>query len=394
VILTPFVGWEAGALFQTLIDYWVETGDDTYNAVTTQGLLHQVGTSNDFLPANQSLSEGNDDQGVWALAAIAAAENALPGGQPQWLDLAKNVFTEFVSRWDTKNCGGGLRWQIAAFNNGYDYKNSVSNAVFFDLSARLFRQTNNETYSQWASKVFEWEQTAGFISDSYQVFQGAQVEACSDINKAQSSMDAGIFLHGSAVMYNTTTSSDWKTRVDGLLKNVQATFVKDGVLYESMCEGQKTCTTDMQSYKSFLIRSLKATTQVAPYTDATIQPLLQTTAKVAAKACTGSPSSGFSGQSGTACGFTWVGGSGFDGLTGIGEQLNALSAVMSTLSYSKSQSAPSPGSNTTSSSGSGQPSGTSGTSKPSTTPKSSGNIIAVNAAMALVVMGSVVYGLC
>ncbi|KAM0264417.1 hypothetical protein ACHAQJ_000608 [Trichoderma viride] len=385
----PYNWWETGALFGTLIDYWVETGDDTYNAVTTQGLLHQVGANNDFIPANQTLTEGNDDQGIWALAAMAAAENGLPGGQPQWLDLAKNVFNEFVLRWDTKNCGGGLRWQIAAFNAGYNYKNSAANGVFFDLAARLYQQTNNNTYSQWATKVFEWEQTAGLISDSYQVFEGMTVGNCGDVNNAQTSLDTSIFLHGSAAMYNATTSSDWKTRVDGFVKNVQATFVNNGVVYESTCETKETCSTDMLSYKGFLIRSLKATTQLAPYTSATIQPLLQTNAKAAAKACSGSPTSGFSGQPGSACGFSWAGSKAFDGLTGVGEQLNALSAVLSTLSKdSKSQPAPSSGS------GSSQPSGTSGPSKATTTPKSAGNRVSANAAAAFVLMGTVMYGLC
>ncbi|KAL7789969.1 glycoside hydrolase family 76 protein [Trichoderma ceciliae] len=401
ILPSPYYWWETGALFGTLIDYWAQTGDDTYNAVTTQGLLHQVGTDNDFSPMNQSISEGNDDQGVWALAAMAAAENGLPSpsrDQPQWLDLAKNVFNAFVSRWDTKACGGGLRWQVLQFNNGYNFKNSASNAVFFDLSARLFRQTNNSTYSQWATRIFEWEQKAGLITDSYQVFQGVTTDACDDVYKLQSSMDAGIFLHGSVAMYNATESADWKTRVDGFIKEVQATFVKNGVLFESMCEANRLCSNDMQSYKSFLIRSLKATTQLAPYTGATIQPLLQTTAKAAADACTGSPSSGFAGRPGTACGFSWLGDSGFDGLTGVGEQMNALSAVVSTLTRdTKGQPAPGSGTGTkgTSTGGTSQASA-SGSDKPTSTPNSSGNKIAANAVMALVGLGGAVfmYGLC
>jgi mannan endo-1,6-alpha-mannosidase len=272
------IGWETGALFTTLIDYTAYSGDTSYLSLTEQGLLFQVGKGNDFLPANQSLSEGNDDQGVWALAALAANENGLGGSQPSWQQLATNVFNEFVTRWDS-HCGGGLRWQIAVFNAGYDYKNSAANGVFFDLAARLFQQTNNNTYSEWATKIFEWEQKAGLISDSYQVYDGVKVETCNSVDKLQNSMNAALFLDGSAYLYNATSSSDWKTRVDGLLKNIQATFVKNGTLYESSCEGEALCDVDQQSYKSFLIRALKATTQRAPYTAATIQPLLQSNAK-------------------------------------------------------------------------------------------------------------------
>lgn len=379
-------------MFASLIDYTAQTGDVTYLSLTTQGLLFQAGKNNDFLPANQTLSEGNDDQGVWALAALAAAENGLGGSQPDWQGLAKNVFNEFVVRWDSK-CGGGLRWQIALFNAGYDYKNSAANGVFFDLAARLFQQTNNNTYSEWATKVFEWEQKAGLISDSYQVFEGVQVESCSSVSKTQSSMDAALFLDGSAVMYNATASSDWKTRVDGLVKDVQTTFVKNGTLYEPMCEEQAQCSVDQQSLKSFLIRSLKATTLQAPYTAAAIKPLLQSTAKAAASGCSGSVDKDqFAGQPGTACGFSWVGNSAFDGKVGIGEQMNALSAMTALLSKPpRSQLFPS---NSTSSAGSSQPSKTSGSGSPSGSTKSPGNKITANLVTALALFGGIVYGLC
>jgi mannan endo-1,6-alpha-mannosidase len=50
-------------MFGALIDYWAFTGDDSYNNITKQGLLHQVGDDKDFMPGNQTYSLGNDDQG-------------------------------------------------------------------------------------------------------------------------------------------------------------------------------------------------------------------------------------------------------------------------------------------------------------------------------------------
>ncbi|KAL7926176.1 glycoside hydrolase family 76 protein [Trichoderma austrokoningii] len=389
----PIYWWETGAVLATLIDYTALTGDATYVSLTTQGLQGQAGEHNDFLPLNQTLSEGNDDQGVWALAALSADENGLGGSQPNWQGMAKNVFNEFVARWDSAHCGGGLRWQIAAFNAGYDFKNSASNGVFFDLAARLFQQTNNSTYSAWATKIFEWEQKAGLITDSYQVFDGLQVESCGDLSKYETTMNAALFLDGSAVMYNATASSDWKARVDGLVKNVQSTFVVNGTLYESMCEEKAQCTIDQQGFKSFLVRALKATTQQAPYTAATIQPLLQSTAKAAAGSCSGSVDKAkYAGQPGTACGFSWIGNKAFDGEVGIGEQMNALSALTALLSKpARSQIFPS---NSTGSAGSGQPSSTSSSGRPSASTKSPGNRVTANFVTVLALFGGVVYGLC
>lgn len=138
----PYYWWEGGAMFGALIDYWYYTGDTTYNDVTTQGLLFQVGSGNNYEPANQSFDLGNDDQAFWGMAALTAAEYNFPNppaSSPQWLALAQAVFNRQAARWDNATCGGGLRWQIFPYNNGYDYKNSISNGCFFNMAARLGR---------------------------------------------------------------------------------------------------------------------------------------------------------------------------------------------------------------------------------------------------------------
>lgn len=115
-------------MFNALIDYWLYTGDSSYNDLVTQGLLFQVGDQNDYMPSNQTLTEGNDDQGFWGLAVMSAAENNFPNppaDKPQWLALAQAVFNTQAARWDTEYCNGGLRWQIYKWNRGYDYKVSA-----------------------------------------------------------------------------------------------------------------------------------------------------------------------------------------------------------------------------------------------------------------------------
>ena len=55
---SPYYWWEAGAMFGSLVDYWYYTGDTSYNEITTQALLFQVGPNNDFMPPNQTKTEG------------------------------------------------------------------------------------------------------------------------------------------------------------------------------------------------------------------------------------------------------------------------------------------------------------------------------------------------
>lgn len=45
-----------------LVDYWYYTGDTKWNDITQQGLLFQVGSDNAYMPPNQTMTEGNDDQ--------------------------------------------------------------------------------------------------------------------------------------------------------------------------------------------------------------------------------------------------------------------------------------------------------------------------------------------
>lgn len=325
-------------MFGTLVDYWKLTGDTTYNDVTMQALLHQVGQNKDFMPENQTRTEGNDDQGFWAMAAMSAAENNFPNppaDQPQWLALAQAVFNEYTTRWDPQTCGGGMRWQIFTFNNGYNYKNSISNGCFFDLAARLARFTGNQTYADWAAKVFEWEMGVGFITPAYQVVDGAGIEDganCTQRNTAQWSYNAGIYLHGAAVMYNLTDgAAPWAAHLDGLLNETAATFFNDSIMVEQACEPRGLCDTDQLSFKGYLARWMAGTTQMAPHTAGRILPLLRASAAGAAKACSGSPAAGsFGGTPGTACGFRWTTG-GFDGNVGVGQQMDALAAVMYTL---------------------------------------------------------------
>jgi mannan endo-1,6-alpha-mannosidase len=202
----PYYWWEAGAMFNALIDYWFYTGDDTWNDITTQGMLWQAGENKAFMPSNQSKTEGNDDQVFWGFAAMSAAERNFPNppdDQPQWLEMAQAVFNTQAPRWDPSSCGGGLRWQIFTWNNGYNYKNTISTGGFFNLASRLAKYTKNETYAEWAEKAWDWTADVGFMTPEYRFWDGASVLSnCTPINQIEWTYNAGVYLLGAANMYN------------------------------------------------------------------------------------------------------------------------------------------------------------------------------------------------
>lgn len=200
--------WQAGAMFGALISYWYNTGDTTYNAITTQAMLFQVGSDIDFMPLNQTSSMGNDDQAFWGMTALSAAEYNFPNpgtaGAPSWLGLAQAVFNEQIMRWDSVKCNGGLRWQAVQTNKGWNLKNTISNGALFNIAARLARYTNDPMYADWAVKIYTWLEGVGFIDADYRVYDSADADTtnCTKIDHNQWSYNVGIMLSGSAVMFN------------------------------------------------------------------------------------------------------------------------------------------------------------------------------------------------
>ena len=158
------------------------------------------------MPANQTHSEGNDDQSFWALAAMSAAEMNFPNppaNSPQWLSLAQAVFDEQVTRWDTQNCNGGLRWQIFPFNSGYNYKNSISNGCHFHLAARLARYTGNNTYFDYADRVYTWMSNVGLLAGNFSIYDGANIPTCTTgLDPIEWTYNNGQLLAGAAYLYN------------------------------------------------------------------------------------------------------------------------------------------------------------------------------------------------
>ncbi|KAF4420542.1 DFG5 [Fusarium acutatum] len=265
----PYNCWEAGVMFGTLIDYWWLTGDDGYNNITSQAMLHQAGTPGDYMPDNQMMTEGNDDQGFWAMAAMSAAEHnfpdppEIPDGSPKPKPSSTN--------WTGNGRYENLR--RVAIGNGQD---------------------------------------------------------CSNIVRTQWSYNTDIFLHGAAVLYNLTESDTWKKLVDGMMSDVWNKFVKNIILYEQFCKKHKQCNQDQRSFKGYLARWMAATSQVAAYTNTNITKLLKSSAQAVAKVCDGSPTRGYEGPAGTTCGFSWLDDS-FDEIAGVGPQMNAVSIFTYTL---------------------------------------------------------------
>ncbi|KAH9861372.1 hypothetical protein J1614_011118 [Plenodomus biglobosus] len=359
ILYPPYYWWQAGAMFGTLLDYWHYTGDDQYNDMVREGLIHQFGEHLDLMPSNQSKNEGNDDQVFWAFSMIAAAEYKLPdppAGQPGWLAMTQSVFNQFVTRYSKEvaegTCGGGMRWQIFPWLNGWNYKNTASNGGLFHLGARLAMYTKNDTYALWAEKAFDWLSQSPILPGDGQVYDGTSITTnppCKDADMTPWTYNYGIMIAGAAYMYNYTNGAEkWKTALTQFIGKTDMFYPADkgGVMVE-VCEAKTLCNADQESFKAYLARWLGNAIQMAPFTHDLIMPKLQVSAKAAAQTCEG-PSKHNGGDH--QCGMKWWS-PGFDGIGGVGPQMTALN-VISVLNVDR---VPPPYSSTTGGSSEGNP---------------------------------------
>ncbi|KAL8298511.1 hypothetical protein RB601_002467 [Gaeumannomyces tritici] len=329
----PYWWWQMGALTGAMLDYSHYTRDKSYDDVLATALVAQVGPNFNFMSPKHQGQLGNDDLGFWGFAVLSAAERNFPQPEsniPSWLKMGENIFNSLASRWDTTSCGGGLPWQIYESNpNGLNYKNSVSNAGFFQLAARLARATGNQTYADWATKIYDWSTTVGFIDSKFHVVDGAdRRDDCKKLNPVSFTYSSGIYMYGAAVMANHTNGNKtWTDRTLGFVKSQKQYFGPfdnaTNVLYEPACELVGSCNVDMKSHKGQLSRFMWASTLLVPAAAKPVADLLNPSAEAAARSCTG-------GNKGTQCGFRWYVG-GFDGDTGLGPEMCALETIQGAL---------------------------------------------------------------
>lgn len=342
VFQSPYYWWEGGLAFGLMIENTFLCQNTTFDSLLQNALIQQSGDSWDFMPASQTMVEGNDDQGVWGLTLMTAAERnfsraangtASRKNIPEWVTMVQAIYNTMYARWDTSTCGGGLRWQIYTWNNGYNYKNTIANGCLFNLAARLGRYFNNDTYLEQAEKVFDWLVDVDFVQlndGSSKVYDGATItDNCADITAIEWSYNYGIILGGAAFMYDATNgSSVWQNRVEQLWKGADTAFFNDdGIMYEQQCQAAKNCNNDQRSFKSLFSMMLEYTYLLVPSLKSDIYDRLTTSAEAAAGSCDG-------GYDGHTCGMNWFNATN-DGFYGLGEQLSALGCIQSLLASSR-----------------------------------------------------------
>jgi mannan endo-1,6-alpha-mannosidase len=331
----PYYWWQAGAAFGGMLAFHAicEPTNTTLEDLLYTAMYHQAGSQYNYMPANESFVEGNDDQGIWGLTTMEAVErNFTNHPDHSWLQLTQAIYNTMNSRWDPATCNGGIRWQIFKWNSGYDYKNSIANGCLFHIAARLARYTGNDTYVETAERVWDWMTDVGFITYHPEdgqliVYDGGLVQSnCSSLTKIKWSYNYGVFMAGCAYMYNHTEDYKWYERAEEILR-AGDWFFNQSVMYEPSCQPGYRCNNDQRSFRALWSRSLSLTSIMAPGLYDDIRPYIEASAKGAAESCLG-------GRDGVTCGINWSLGA-YDDNYGLGEQISALEIIMALFARSE-----------------------------------------------------------
>jgi mannan endo-1,6-alpha-mannosidase len=186
--------------------------------------------------------------------------------------MAQNVFQQQTTRWDKDKCNGGMKWKILEGDgtDGWHYKSTIANGLFFQMAARLALLTKSADIKAWAVKSYDWTVSVGLITPQFDVYDGTDdakgENGCVDVNHNMWSYNVGVFMYGSAVMAKLTGEEEWLGRTKGLIASAKRNFVNEetGELWEAQCEADGSCDSDQVSFKGTLARWLGATAELLP----------------------------------------------------------------------------------------------------------------------------------
>ncbi|KAJ3254292.1 hypothetical protein HK103_007262 [Boothiomyces macroporosus] len=237
--------WPRANVYQAMFDHYEATGQR--DSVLDQYLKKLAGFWYN-LDFNQYL----DDRAWLALAALKAHD--LQPNQ-EYIDHAAHEHQLMQQSWSSK-CGGGVLWTI----NG-DYKNTIANGLYFELSSKLFLKTKNQFYLNEAQKTIDWIMNVAKLYDG-KVFQDGieNIDSTCDIRGGIYSYQLGVIISGMVNMFKGTNDQSWLEQATQMAINSLPLFSTNGTIREyNSCDLGITntdCGNDGPLFKGIYVRGL------------------------------------------------------------------------------------------------------------------------------------------
>jgi predicted alpha-1,6-mannanase (GH76 family) len=266
-------GWyvQSSGLYQKPTDWWNSANaitvlvDYSRATHTTQYLSAVANTFNNASNAygiTNFINDSNDDEGWWAVAWIDAYDVTK---NPAYLSMAKTIFKDMTTQWDTTSCGGGVWWSKDLKNS--PYKNAITNELFLEIAASLAnRETGRKPKAQylaWAQKEWRWFNDSGMINPGNMINDGlnaANPTACTNNNGTTWTYNQGVILGGLVELSDATHDPALLLKAQAIASATMTNLVTSaGVLKEPPGKGP-----DLPQFKGIFIRNLVRLNRAAP----------------------------------------------------------------------------------------------------------------------------------
>ena len=257
----------ATGLYQKPTDWW-----NTANAMTvlvdysrvSHSTTYMGAVANTFENANKAyhvtnfVNDANDDEAWWALAWVDAYDLTK---DVKYLAMAKNIYADLLTQWDTTTCGGGIWWSKDLKHSAY--KNAIVNELFLQLAAELANRATDPKeksgYLTWAQKEWQWFAASGMINAGHLVNDGLDAKdpkACTNNHQQTWSYNQGVILAGltelAAATHDATLVPTAQAIADATIKSL---VTPAGVFEDKLRPGQKPGA-DMPQFKGVFLRDL------------------------------------------------------------------------------------------------------------------------------------------
>lgn len=153
--------WWMAHVIDVFADGLARTGDSEYK--TKMNSVYNAMKSY----GNNSLRNSFYDDMEWMGLACLRASEVYPSS-PKWKESAVELWNWIKLGWNETN-SGGIQWEASKPTS----KNACSNAPAIILAARLYSETGDQAYLDWAIKIFNWMNSNlifsenGLVKDSY-----------------------------------------------------------------------------------------------------------------------------------------------------------------------------------------------------------------------------------
>ena len=240
--------WNAANALTAVAGYTQRTGDRTHAGVIETTFRAAQRRRHGFI------NTFYDDNGWWALAWVAAYDLTRDS---RYLDAARAIFAHNETGWDA-TCGGGLWW-----NEARNYKNAITNELFFTLAALLHQRApgGRGSYRAWALREWEWLSSSGLIGPRGLVNDGL-TPACENNGGITWTYNQGVILGGLAALYQITGDRAYLAQGESIAGAVLSQLTSPptanppGILTEPCEAATAGCNGDQTQFKGIFVRYL------------------------------------------------------------------------------------------------------------------------------------------